>query len=61
MVSRWGWPSTCYLAIKLEKFTKCLAGQIVKKKLNNNKKKKIGWNRKFWNDNVTCDTEVISG
>ena len=29
----------CYLAIKLEKFTKCPAGQIVKYKLNNKKKK----------------------
>ena len=40
MVSRWGWPSTCYLAIKLEKFTNCPAAQIVKYKLNNKKKKK---------------------
>ena len=31
----------CYLAIKLEKFTKCLAGQIVKYKLNNKKKNYI--------------------
>ena len=28
----------CYLAIKLEKFTECPAGQIVKYKLNNKKK-----------------------
>ena len=41
MVSRWGLPSTCYLAIKLEKFTKCPTGQIVKHKLNNKKKKEI--------------------
>ena len=31
--------STCYLAIKLEKFTEFPAGQIVMYKLNNNKKK----------------------
>ena len=30
MVFHWGQPSTCYLAIKLEKFTKFPAGQIVK-------------------------------
>ena len=29
----------CYLTIKLEKFTKCPASQIVKYKLNNNNKK----------------------
>ena len=29
MVFHWGQPSTCYLAIKLEKFTKFPAGQIV--------------------------------
>ena len=40
MVSCLGYLSTCYLAIKLEKFTKYPAGQIVKYKLNNNKKKK---------------------
>ena len=39
MVSRWEWPSTFYLAIKLEKFTECSARQIVKYKLNNNNKK----------------------
>ena len=39
MVSRWEQPSTCYLAIKLEKFTKCPAGQIVKYKLNDKKTK----------------------
>ena len=37
MVSRWRQPSTCYLAIKLEKSTECPAGQIVKYKLNNKK------------------------
>ena len=41
MVSCLGYLSTCYLAIKLEKFTKYPAGQIVKYKLNNNKKKNI--------------------
>ena len=40
MVSCWGYLSTCYLAIKLEKFTKYPAGQIVKYKLNNKKEKK---------------------
>ena len=39
MVSRWEQPFTCYLAIKLEKFTECSIGQIVKYKLKNNKKK----------------------
>ena len=34
MVSYWGQPSTCYLAIKLEKYTECPADQIVKYKLN---------------------------
>ena len=34
MVSYWGQPPTCYLAIKLETFTKCPVGQIVKYKLN---------------------------
>ena len=34
MVPYWGQPSTCYLAIQLEKSTKCPAGQIVKYKLN---------------------------
>ena len=39
MVSRWGsHPPVSYLAIKLEIFTKCPAGQIVTYKLNNNKK-----------------------
>ena len=38
MVSCWEWPSTCYLANKLEKFTKCPAGEILKYKSNNKKK-----------------------
>ena len=42
MVSRWGWPCTCYLAIKLEKFANCAAGQIVKHKLNNKRKSSLG-------------------
>ena len=37
MVSCWEWPSTCYLANKLKKFTKCPAGQILKYKSNNKK------------------------
>ena len=54
MVSRWGLATQCYLVIKLKKFTKCPAGQIVKYKLNNNKKnnavytydtdRKVDWN-----------------
>ena len=40
MESQWGLPSTCYLTIKLEKFTEYPAGQIVKYKLNNNNNKK---------------------
>ena len=44
MISRWMVP-TWYLAIKLEKFTKYPAGQIVKYKLNNEK----DW---YWYNNL---------